>query len=138
MFHQQFNSFLMGGFECSTHKDKRGRRLDLIASTRHDEFAEADYGRLIEIGMKTCRDGLRWHLIEPEPFRYDLPVYDTAEIFGAINYCGSREGSAIYSGVNEKKLRVKSSGWLGYVIADHFAQLVHVDGLFQDMVKTEI
>jgi len=62
----------MGGFECSTHKDKRGRRLDLIASTRHDKFAEADYCRLLEIGMKTCRDGLRWHLIEPEPFRYDF------------------------------------------------------------------
>ena len=23
----------MGGFECSTHRDKSGRRLDLIAST---------------------------------------------------------------------------------------------------------
>jgi beta-glucosidase/6-phospho-beta-glucosidase/beta-galactosidase len=62
----------MGGFECSTHRDSRGRRLDLIASTRHDEFAEADYSRLIDLNIKTCRDGLRWHLIEPEPFRYDF------------------------------------------------------------------
>ena len=67
-----FNTFFMGGFECSTHRDERGRRLDLIASTRHDEFAEVDYQRLIDIGMGTCRDGLRWHLIEPEPFRYDF------------------------------------------------------------------
>ena len=67
-----FKSFLMGGFECSTHRDSRGRRLDLIASTRHDEFAEADYSRLLDINIKTCRDGLRWHLIEPEPFRYDF------------------------------------------------------------------
>jgi beta-glucosidase/6-phospho-beta-glucosidase/beta-galactosidase len=62
----------MGGFECSSHRKRSGRRLDLIASTRHDEFAEADYTRMVELGMKTARDGLRWHLIETEPYRYDL------------------------------------------------------------------
>jgi beta-glucosidase/6-phospho-beta-glucosidase/beta-galactosidase len=62
----------MGGFECSTHRNKSGRRLDLIASTRHDEFAEKDYARLIELGMGVCRDGVRWHLIEREPFKYDF------------------------------------------------------------------
>ena len=67
-----FKSFFMGGFECSTHRDARGRRLDLIASTRHDEFAEADYSRLIDLNIASCRDGLRWHLIEREPFRYDF------------------------------------------------------------------
>ncbi|MFN6965056.1 MAG: beta-glucosidase [Pyrinomonadaceae bacterium] len=67
-----FNSFIMGGFECSTHRDASGRRLDLIASTRHDEFAEEDYTRLLEMGMATCRDGVRWHLIETEPYKYDF------------------------------------------------------------------
>jgi beta-glucosidase/6-phospho-beta-glucosidase/beta-galactosidase len=67
-----FGSFLMGGFECSTHRDKSGRRLDLIASTRHEEFAEHDYLRLLELGMRGCRDGVRWHLIEREPFKYDF------------------------------------------------------------------
>lgn len=62
----------MGGFECSTHRNNKGRRLDLIASTRHDELAERDYSRLAEAGMFTARDGVRWHLIEPEPFRYDF------------------------------------------------------------------
>ena len=62
----------MGGFECSSHRDSRGRRLDLIASTRHDEFADADYSRLLDLNIKTCRDGLRWHMIEPQPFRYDF------------------------------------------------------------------
>lgn len=62
----------MGGFECSTHRNAGGHRLDLIASTRHDVFAEADYQRLVDIGMLACRDGLRWHLIETEPFRYDF------------------------------------------------------------------
>ena len=72
----RFKSFLMGGFECSTHRDHRGRRLDLIASTQHDVFAEADYARMVEHGMRTARDGIRWHLIEKEPFRYDFSNLD--------------------------------------------------------------
>lgn len=62
----------MGGFECSTHRTRKNKRLDLIAATRHDEFAESDYERLLNVGMKTARDGVRWHLIEKEPFRYDF------------------------------------------------------------------
>jgi beta-glucosidase/6-phospho-beta-glucosidase/beta-galactosidase len=62
----------MGGFECSTHRRRAGCRLDLIESTRHEEFAEDDYRRLVKIGMRTARDGVRWHLIEREPFVYDF------------------------------------------------------------------
>lgn len=49
-----------------------GLRLDLIAATRHDEFALQDYARLQEFGIRTARDGIRWHLIEKAPFRYDF------------------------------------------------------------------
>ena len=62
----------MGGFECSTHVDAHGRRLDLIEATRHAEFAVADYERLMHHGMLTARDGVRWHLIESAPFHYDF------------------------------------------------------------------
>ncbi len=62
----------MGGFECSSHRNFRGNRVDVIAATRHDEFAAADYQRLINVGMQTARDGIRWHLIEQTPFRYDF------------------------------------------------------------------
>lgn len=62
----------MGGFECSTHRNWQRRRIDVIAATRHDEFAEADYARMLGIGMKTARDGVRWHLIEREPYKYDF------------------------------------------------------------------
>src|SRR5260221_22272 len=71
-----FKSFLIGGFECSTHRNKRGKRLDLIASTHHDEFAEQDYSRLIDIGIHTARDGVRWHLIEKEPYIYDFSTME--------------------------------------------------------------
>lgn len=67
-----FKSYLMGGFECSTHLNHAGRRIDVISATRHDKFAEADYARMLEIGMKTARDGIRWHLIECEPYKYDF------------------------------------------------------------------
>ncbi len=67
-----FKGFLMGGFECSTHRNYKGKRIDVIAGTRHDEFAEADYARLMSAEMKTARDGVRWHLIEREPYKYDF------------------------------------------------------------------
>ena len=75
-----FQSFWMGGFECSTHRLPRrkslgrfaGTRLDLIASTRHDQFALQDYARLQAVGMRTARDGVRWHLIEKSASRYDF------------------------------------------------------------------
>ncbi len=62
----------MGGFECSTHRTRSGRRLDMIAATAHDKYAVADYLRLHDVGGHTVRDGIRWHLIEPAPNTYDF------------------------------------------------------------------
>ena len=62
----------MGGFECSTHRRCDGKRLDMIAATRHDELATGDYLRLRQQGIGTARDGLRWHLIERTPGEYDF------------------------------------------------------------------
>ena len=67
-----FQSFLMGGFECSSHRDMSGRRLDLVSSTQHDRFALRDYQRLADNGILTARDGVRWHLIETKPFHYEF------------------------------------------------------------------
>lgn len=66
-----FESFFIGGFECSTHRTRQGRRLDLLAATAHDRYAEADYSALARHGIRTVRDGLRWHRIETAPGRYD-------------------------------------------------------------------
>ncbi len=62
----------MGGFECSTHRNREKGRVDVIAETRHDELALRDYERLLNVGMRTARDGVRWHLIEKKPFEYDF------------------------------------------------------------------
>jgi len=67
-----FASFFMGGFECSTHRLRNGRRLDLVAATRHDRLIESDYRQLASHGIRTVREGLRWHLIETRPGAYDF------------------------------------------------------------------
>src|SRR5689334_18019942 len=69
--HKIFRSDFMGGFECSTHVRRDGRRLDLIAATRHDRFAREDYARLARAGLLAARDGVRWHLVDRGPGRYD-------------------------------------------------------------------
>ena len=81
-----FRSFIFGGFESSTHRRRDGRRLDLIHSTRHDEFARSDYELLQRNGMFTARDGLRWHLIEQSPGNLDfssaIPMFRAARDSG--------------------------------------------------------
>jgi len=77
-----FASFIQGGFECSTHRRRDGRRLDLLDATHHDAHAGADYRQLASHGLRTVRDGLRWHLIERTPGHYDwssfLPMLQAA------------------------------------------------------------
>ncbi len=67
-----FQSFVQGGFECSTHRLRSGRRLDVIAATGHDRHCAQDYGQLSDMGLATLRDGARWHLIETRPGHYDF------------------------------------------------------------------
>jgi hypothetical protein len=79
-----FRSFFLGGFECSAHRRADGRRLDLIAATRHDRLAGQDYRQLAAHGIRAARDGVRWHLVEAgAPGRYDwssfLPMLRAAE-----------------------------------------------------------
>lgn len=81
-----FASFFMGGFECSTHRRANGEQLDLLSATRHDTLAARDYGQLAQLGIRAVRDGLRWHLIEQQPGRYDwsslLPMVRAAQAAG--------------------------------------------------------
>jgi hypothetical protein len=80
------NGFFMGGFECSSQRRADGRRLDLLETTGHFRHAAADYGAMVEHGIRTVRDGLRWHLIEAVPGRYDfssfLPMLRAARAAG--------------------------------------------------------
>ena len=82
-----FASFFAGGFECSAHRRRDGRRLDLIAATGHDAHAARDYRRL-----RRARDahGPRRPALAPDrgaaPGRYDwssfLPMLRAARDTG--------------------------------------------------------
>jgi beta-glucosidase/6-phospho-beta-glucosidase/beta-galactosidase len=78
-----FSTFFGGGFECSSHRLDTGKRLDLVAATGHDRHAAADYRRLRKEGMRTAREGIRWHLIEKRAGHFDftsvLPMIRAAE-----------------------------------------------------------
>lgn len=81
-----FESFFQGGFECSCHQWPDGRQLDLLESTGHAWHAESDFRALQEHGIRTVRDGLRWHVIESTPQQYDwrsfLPLLHAAQRTG--------------------------------------------------------
>jgi beta-glucosidase/6-phospho-beta-glucosidase/beta-galactosidase len=65
------DSWFMGGFECSALRFADGRRIDMIAATRHDTECRSDYEQLRALGVRSVRDALRWHLIERQPGRHD-------------------------------------------------------------------
>ena len=77
-----FESFYMGGFECATHKRRDRKQIDVIAETRHDVLAAEDYRLLQQAGVRTVRDGLRWHMIERVAGVYDwssfLPMLEAS------------------------------------------------------------
>lgn len=81
-----FASFFQAGFECSSHRRCDGVRLDLIRATGHDKHVLGDYQLCEQLGLDTVRDGVRWHLIEKSPGRYDwsswLPALEAAEQTG--------------------------------------------------------
>jgi hypothetical protein len=82
----RFDTFLQAGFECSSHRRRDGVRLDLIRATAHDKHVLGDYRLCAELGFRTIRDGLRWHLIEKSPDHYDwsswMPMLEAAEEVG--------------------------------------------------------
>src|SRR5215208_6631364 len=87
-----FDSFFQAGFECSSHRRRDGVRLDLIRATSHDKHVFEDYSVLAELGFRTLRDGLRWHLIEAASGKFDwsswTPALEAAERFRAAGDLG--------------------------------------------------
>jgi hypothetical protein len=102
-----FQSFFIGGFECSTHRLRSGKRLDMVAATKHDRFIRADYARCRAHGITTVREGIRWHLIERLPGHYDfstvLPLLRAAHEYGIQviwDLCHYGWMTSIFSGLN--------------------------------------
>jgi beta-glucosidase/6-phospho-beta-glucosidase/beta-galactosidase len=66
-----FRSFWQAGFESACHVNRAGVRLDMIALTQHEEQVDGDYARLAGLGIHTCREAVRWHLVERDG-RFDF------------------------------------------------------------------
>jgi hypothetical protein len=81
-----FRSFWMGGFECTDQLNNTGERVDLLTTTRHLEYLDADYERLKNFGIHTVREGIRWSQVEKRPYEYDF------ETVGYMLSAGERHG----------------------------------------------
>ncbi len=72
-----FPSFWLAGFECSSQIHYRGRgRLDYTVALEHDRRCDDDYQLLAPFGIRTIRDGIRWHIIERRPGQFDFSSVD--------------------------------------------------------------
>lgn len=101
-----FHSFILGGFECATHLRRDGRRIDVIETSQHNQQAAEDYRLLALAGIRTVRDGLRWHLIETEPGVYDwssfLPMLEASvqtgtQVIWDLCHWGVPDGLDVFS-----------------------------------------
>ena len=101
-----FRSFWMGGFESACHINEAGVRLDMLDATQHDRFIVEDYERLPAVRIRTARDTVRWHRVEPSPYAYDFssvdPYIDAAngaeiEVVWDLLHYGWPDGLEIYS-----------------------------------------
>jgi len=81
-----FQSFWMGGYECSDQLNCFGHRVDLLSETRHIENIHEDYLRLLPFNIRTVREGIRWTNVETAPYQYDFStikvMLDAAEETG--------------------------------------------------------
>ncbi|MEI6947893.1 amine oxidase [Paraflavisolibacter sp. H34] len=69
--HNPFQSFWMGGYECSDKLNAHGNRVDLLTATGHLHLLEEDYRRIQDFGIRTVREGIRWSFVEKQPYTYD-------------------------------------------------------------------
>lgn len=67
-----FQSYWMGGFECSDKINSSGDRVDLLSATDHISLLRSDYNMLIQMNIKTVREGIRWSVVEPRPYQYNF------------------------------------------------------------------
>jgi len=57
-------SLFLAGFECATGFNRSNHWIDQIAATHHDRFLREDYRRLLSVGIRAAREGIRWPLVD--------------------------------------------------------------------------
>ncbi|AIZ62575.1 amine oxidase [Hymenobacter sp. DG25B] len=66
-----FQSFWMGGYECTDQLNAFGHRVDFLTTTGHLQLINEDYQQLAPFGIRTVREGIRWSQVEKTPYTYD-------------------------------------------------------------------
>ncbi len=78
-----FQSFMIAGFECTSAKAEKGKRFDLLAASKHDDYCRIDYQLIKEQGISTVREGLSWSQIDQGNGQYDfsrfIPMLEIAK-----------------------------------------------------------
>lgn len=78
-----FKSFVIAGFECTYAKAEKGKRFDLLAASKHDDYCRIDYRLIKEQGIETAREGFSWSQIDRGNGQYDfsrfLPMLQIAK-----------------------------------------------------------
>lgn len=67
-----FKSFWMGGFECSDQINCFDKRVNLLEETRHVDYIVTDYNFLLNINIRTAREGVQWSVVESTPNHYNF------------------------------------------------------------------
>ena len=67
-----FQSFWMGGYECTDQLNSSGNRVDLLSMTGHLTRLKQDYEDLKLFNITTVREGIRWSHVEKQPYQYDF------------------------------------------------------------------
>ena len=80
-----FQSFWMGGFECTDQLNSSGYRVDLLNATNHLDKINEDYQRLVSFGITTVREGIRWSRVEQRPYEYDFSTVKIMLQAGKLN-----------------------------------------------------
>jgi hypothetical protein len=90
-----FKSFFLAGFEGSTGFNLHNQWIDQIAATQHDLFADEDYLRLREVGIRAARECVRWPLVDVdrgydfsslEPFLKAAKKHDIELIYDLFHF----------------------------------------------------
>jgi beta-glucosidase/6-phospho-beta-glucosidase/beta-galactosidase len=66
-----FQSFWMGGYECTDQLNAFGNRVDFLHLTGHFQKLDEDYQALSPFNIRTVREGIRWSQVERTPYHYD-------------------------------------------------------------------
>lgn len=66
-----FQSFWMGGYECTDQLNAFGHRVDFLHLTGHFQKLDEDYRALEPFNIRTVREGIRWSQVERTPYHYD-------------------------------------------------------------------